>query len=276
MLAKCRACPRDCGVNRLGGELGYCGIGKDAIVSSAGPHFGEEAPLVGRGGSGTIFLAGCNLGCIFCQNYETSHLREGRPFSTSDLAAAMLRLEQLGCHNINLVTPSHVVPQIMMALRQARDSGLTVPTVYNSGGYDKVESLRLLDGHLDIYMPDAKYMDSAAADRYSGAKDYPQAMTAAIKEMHRQVGDLLIVKGIAVRGLLVRHLVMPGMTDDSLRVIDFLANEISPSTYVNVMGQYHPCFRALQHAEIAHCALPSEVQRVRAYARRRGLRVDER
>jgi putative pyruvate formate lyase activating enzyme len=244
-------------------------------MSSAGPHFGEEPPLVGLGGSGTIFFAGCNLGCIFCQNYEISHLRDGRPVSHRALSATMLQLEQAGCHNINCVTPTHVVPQIMVALRMAREAGLTVPVVYNCGGYDSVETLRLLEGTIEIYMPDAKHLDAEAAAKYSKARDYPEVMKAAIKEMHRQVGDLEIIVGLAVHGLLVRHLVMPGMTRDSLRVMDFLADEISPNTYVNVMEQYRPCYQASRHPEISRRPTRDEIVRVREYAVKKGLRLSE-
>jgi len=275
LLAACRLCPRNCGANRLAGETGYCGIGGEAVVASAGPHFGEEPPLVGRGGSGTIFFAGCNLRCEFCQNFDISHGRAGRRTGERDLAALMLALQARGCHNVNFVTPSHVVPQIASALRLARDAGLTVPAVYNCGGYDRVETLRRLEGLIEIYMPDAKYLDAAAAARYSDAPDYPEVMAAALKEMHRQVGDLEIVGGVAVRGLLVRHLVLPGLTEDSLRVMDFLADEISPNTYVNVMAQYRPLYRASRYPEIDRRPTLEEVERVRAHAARRGLRLSD-
>jgi len=275
LLAECRLCPRNCGANRLAGETGYCGIGAEAVVASAGPHFGEEPPLVGRGGSGTIFFSGCNLRCEFCQNFDISHGRAGRPMRDRDLAEVMLALEARGCHNVNFVTPSHVVPQIAAALRLARDAGLTVPAVYNCGGYDRVETLRRLEGLIEVYMPDAKYLDAAAAARYSDAPDYPEVMAAALKEMHRQAGDLEIVGGVAVRGLLVRHLVMPGLAADSLRVMDFLADEVSPNTYVNVMAQYRPLYRASRYPEIDRRPTLEEVERVRAHAARRGLRLSE-
>lgn len=273
-LRSCVLCPRRCRVNRAEGETGYCGIGAKPVVSSAVPHFGEEPPLVGRGGSGTIFLTGCNLGCIFCQNYEISHLREGRQSSVPDLANMMLRLEEMGCHNVNWVTPTHQIIALIEALELARSKGLTVPTVYNCGGYEAVETLRLLEGCVDIYMPDAKYF-SAQTARHSDAPDYPEVMKAALKEMQRQVGDLEIRGGVAVKGLLVRHLVMPGCTDESLSILDFIAEEISPNTYVNVMDQYRPAFRAHEFPEIARRISPSEYSRVRRHAEQLGLRISD-
>lgn len=245
MLASCRLCPRECGVNRLEGERGICGVGERAVVSSAHPHFGEETPLVGRGGSGTIFFSGCNLKCIFCQNYEISQEAVGVTVSPEELASMMLHLEEAGCHNLNLVTPTHVVPQILESLGIAAADGFELPIVYNTGGYDALETIGLLDGIVDIYMPDCKYLSPDLAKRYSNAGDYPRVVAAALREMHRQVGDLVISEeGIAVEGLLVRHLVLPGSSDDTDRVLRFLADEISPETYVNVMRQYHPCYRA--------------------------------
>lgn len=245
-LSSCRLCPRRCGVNRLGGELGYCKTGALARVSSANPHFGEEAPVVGRRGSGTVFFAHCNLLCIFCQNCDISHGGAGAEVSAEQLAEIMLDLQRIGCHNINLVTPSHVVPQILSTLPIAVDAGLTVPLVYNSGGYDSVGTLQLLDGVVDIYMPDLKFMDGKAAERLAEARDYPEVAKAAIREMHRQVGDLVIDEdGVAQRGLLVRHLVMPNDLDGIKAAMRFLAMEISPDTYVNVMEQYRPFHQAL-------------------------------
>ena len=210
ILEDCELCPRCCHVNRLKGELGQCRTGERAVVSSYGPHFGEEAPLVGTGGSGTIFFAHCNLHCVFCQNCSISQLGEGSEVSSQDLAHMMLSLQHRGCHNINLVTPTHVVPQILEALELAVADGLNIPLVYNCGGYESVDTLRLLDGIVDIYMPDMKYADSSIARQYSGVEDYAAVNRAAVKEMHRQVGDLQIDdQGIAVRGLLVRHLVLP-------------------------------------------------------------------
>ena len=205
----CVLCPRKCRVYRSQGEKGFCGIADMPVVSSVGPHFGEESVLVGSGGSGTIFFAGCNLGCMFCQNYEISHHRHGHEITIEQLAQSMLDLQNYGCHNINFVTPTHVIPAICAAIELARKKGLTAPTVYNTGGYDSVEILKLLEGFIDIYMPDMKYSDSKVADELSTAADYWQINQQAIKEMHRQVGDLQIEKGLATRGLLIRHLVLP-------------------------------------------------------------------
>lgn len=220
----CRLCPRRCNVHRRVGEVGFCGIGAAPLVSSIGPHFGEESVLVGAGGSGTIFFAGCNLGCVFCQNYELSHLREGRRISIEQLTDAMLGLQQAGCININFVTPTHVAAPMAAAIELARGKGLRIPTVYNSGGYDSVETLKLLEGLIDIYMPDMKYADPKVAEGLSAAADYPQINFAAVKEMHRQVGDLRTENGIATAGLLVRHLVLPENLAASTEVIDFLAD----------------------------------------------------
>jgi putative pyruvate formate lyase activating enzyme len=216
-----------------------------AVVSSYGPHFGEEAPLVGTGGSGTIFFAHCNLHCVFCQNCSISQQGEGDTVSSRDLADIMLSLQHRGCHNINLVTPTHVVPQILEALELAAADGLNIPLVYNSGGYESVETLRLLDGVVDIYMPDMKYGNSAIAHDCSGIDDYAEVNRAAVKQMHRQVGDLQINdEGIAVRGLLVRHLVLPHGLAGTGKIVEFLAREVSSNTYLNIMAQYHPCYKA--------------------------------
>ena len=250
-LTRCDLCPRECGVDRTAGEVGFCGAAMSPKVASYGPHYGEERPLVGQHGSGTIFLSGCNLGCCFCQNYEISHLGEGREVSVEDLSLMMLELERAGCHNINFVTPTHFVPQIMRAVMAAAKAGLSVPIVYNCGGYESVETLRLLENIVDIYMPDLKFLTAASSEKYCGAPDYPDVSKRAIKEMHRQVGDLIVKNGLAKRGLLVRHLVMPGQLDDSKLVFEFLATEISPETFVNVMDQYRPCFDAGRFPEIA-------------------------
>ncbi|NOZ23587.1 MAG: radical SAM protein [Planctomycetes bacterium] len=273
MMKRCSICPRRCAVNRLEGETGFCGTGAKALVSSAGPHYGEERPLVGRGGSGTIFFAGCNLGCVFCQNYDISHHRRGQETTPEALAKAMRQLERAGCHNINFVTPTHVTPQIMEAIVIARENGLKVPIVYNCGGYESLEVLRLLDGFIQIYMPDAKYASGEMAKTYSRAADYPEVNRAALKEMHRQVGDLVIRDGVATGGLLVRHLVMPNDVAGSKTVIDFLADEISPNTYVNVMDQYRPVFKAGDFPSIDRHLHPEEFAVVYRYAQRRGLRL---
>ena len=209
-MESCELCPRRCKVNRLNDEKGFCGTGAKAVVSSVGPHFGEESVLVGNGGSGTIFFAGCNLGCVFCQNYDISQLRQGNEVEIDDLANMMLQLQGRGCININFVTPTHVTPHIIESVHIARTKGLKIPTVYNCGGYESIEPLRLLAGTIDIYMPDAKYLNPDSSGKYSFAQDYPEVMKSTLLEMHRQVGDLEIKDGVAIRGLLVRHLVMPG------------------------------------------------------------------
>ncbi|OPX79954.1 MAG: Radical SAM superfamily protein [Methanosaeta sp. PtaB.Bin039] len=269
-LGECRICPRCCQVDRLAGDRGFCRIGRLARVSSAGPHYGEEPPLVGQHGSGTIFFAGCNLSCIFCQNYEISQQDEGVDLQASALARVMVRLQEAGCHNINLVSPSHVVPQILEALAIASQDGLSVPLVYNSGGYDRVRTLRLLEGIVDIYMPDAKYSNGKVAAMYSAAPDYPERMMQAISEMHRQVGDLQIVEGLAVRGLLVRHLVLPGGLAGTAEVMRHLA-DLSPETYVNVMDQYRPEYRACQCPELDRSITPREYRIALEMARAAGL-----
>ena len=247
LLESCSVCPRSCGVNRLSGDMGKCRTSRQAIVSSYGAHFGEEAPLVGRYGSGTIFFANCNLGCLFCQNYSISQLGEGHKVDKEELAYIMLSLQEKGCHNINLVSSTHVVPQILEALQMAVESGLHLPLVYNSGGYDSVETLKILDGIIDIYMPDMKYDDEETARELSGIRDYPEVNRAAIKEMHRQTGDLEISNdGVAQRGLMVRHLVLPQGLAGTKGIVHFLSQEISRNTYVNIMAQYRPCYKALQ------------------------------
>jgi len=269
----CTLCPRMCKVNRSKGQIGFCGIGDMPVVSSVGPHFGEERELVGSGGSGTIFFAGCNLGCIFCQNYDISHHRHGRQVTIEELIRSMVEVQNYGCSNINFVTPTHVVPAIAAAIELARKSGLTLPIVYNTGGYDLVETLKLLDGLVDIYMPDMKYADSDVAKELSNAPDYPQINFAAVKEMHRQVGDLQVEKGLATRGLLVRHLVLPNNLAGSFEIIDFLAEEISTSTTINVMDQYRPCFKASEHSQINRRPTRQEIESVRQYAIEKGLNV---
>lgn len=283
MLASCNLCPRNCGVNRLDGELGFCRIGSKAQVASHGPHFGEESPLVGNSGSGTIFFAGCNLGCVFCQNEDISNIDDcgdhaAEAVSAQQLAAMMLELQEQGCLNINLVTPSHVVPQILAALDIAASQGLHLPLVYNSSGYDRVSTLQLLEGIVDIYMPDCKFMAHKTAARYTGVADYPVIMQAALCEMARQVGDLVLNEnGIALRGLLVRHLVMPGCLADTERVVTFLAEEISKDTWINIMDQYRPCFRADEFAEINRPLNRSEHEQGMQMACDAGLhRFDER
>jgi putative pyruvate formate lyase activating enzyme len=278
-LAPCTLCPRFCRVDRPAGRIGFCGAGTVAVVSSAGPHFGEESCLVGRGGSGTIFLAGCNLGCVFCQNADISRAVVGRDADTPALAHLMLSLQERGCENVNLVTPTHFTAALAEAVLEARRRGLAVPIVWNSGGYELADVLRLLDGLVEIYMPDFKFARRRSADRYCRAPDYPDRAREALREMHRQVGDLSVEGGVARRGLLVRHLVMPGHAAETREVLDFLAREISADTFVNVMGQYRPLGdlqtrqgRA-QFAEIAMRPTPEEIEAARNYARRLGLRL---
>lgn len=244
-LLSCDICPRKCKVNRMDGEKGYCKIGVKTMVSSFGPHFGEESPLVGHSGSGTIFFTYCNLGCLFCQNYDISHLGYGEEVDEKKLALIMLKLKKMGCHNINFVTPTHVIPQILKALSFAIEGGLDLPLVYNTGGYDSVETLRVLKGVFDIYMPDFKYFDPEVSKKYSNAEDYPLVVKEALKEMHTQVGDLVIdEKGIAKRGLLIRHLVLPENLAGTKDAMRFISEELSPNSYVNVMEQYRPEFKA--------------------------------
>ncbi len=271
LLDPCRLCPRACGARRLREETGFCGVGGRAVVASYGPHFGEEGPLVGTGGSGTIFLSRCNLGCLFCQNAEISQGEDGQSMSPAELAHIMVALQRRGCHNINFVTPTHQVPQILEALPMAVEQGLGVPLVYNCGGYESPETLRLLEGVFDIYMPDFKYADPEVARRCSGVEAYPQAAMAALREMHRQVGDLdTDAHGVARRGLLVRHLVLPDDLAGTAAVVGFLAG-LSRETYVNIMDQYRPCHRAHEHSPLARRPSRAEVDRAVRLAREAGL-----
>ncbi|MEW5772790.1 MAG: radical SAM protein [Thermodesulfobacteriota bacterium] len=277
-LAGCRCCPRGCRVDRLADETGICRTGRRARVASYSLHFGEEDPLVGTGGSGTIFFAGCNLLCAFCQNYDISHHGEGAAeVDPNQLARIMLELQKAGAHNVNLVTPTHVVPQILEALALAADAGLALPLVYNSSGYDALDTLALLDGVVDIYMPDAKFWDPEPARRFCSAPDYPERAREAIAEMHRQVGDLVLDHaGIAQRGLLVRHLVMPGGLAGAPGWMRFLAG-LSPDTYVNVMDQYRPCGTARNFPEISRGVSATEYALALDAAREAGLtRLDDR
>jgi putative pyruvate formate lyase activating enzyme len=328
-ISPCTLCPRGCKVRRGEGQIGFCGIGCLPVVSSVGPHFGEESILVGSGGSGTIFFAGCNLGCIFCQNYDISsfsivpcsaklrkeeratkdeHHRCGHQMTIEQLAQSMLELQDIGCVNINFVTPTHVVAAIAAATEIARNKGLTIPTVYNTGGYDSIKTLKLLEGLIDIYMPDMKYADPKVAKELSSAPDYPQVNREAVREMHRQVGDLQFEKGfttesaetaekkqkiisacsavkvkglalepygsgLAKRGLLIRHLVLPENLAGSFEIIDFLAKEISPKTAINVMDQYRPCYKAHLHPKINRRPTYEEIESVRNYAIDKGLKI---
>jgi putative pyruvate formate lyase activating enzyme len=265
-------------VDRLTGEKGYCRTARVAVVASYGPHFGEEKPLVGRRGSGTIFFSHCNLYCIFCQNYDISHGGQGVSASAKELASTMVYLQEHGCHNINFVTPSHVIAQILEALPVAVEMGLHVPLVYNCGGYERVSALKLLDGIVDIYMPDFKFWDVQVAEELCNAPDYPQRACNAFREMHRQVGDLeLDVGGVAQRGLLVRHLVMPNRLSGTAGVMQFIAKEISVNTYVNVMDQYHACGEALGKPHLTRRITHQEFEEALDSARQAGLwRLDER
>lgn len=276
-LEACDICPRRCGVNRRAGELGICRTGEQALVSSVGPHFGEESPLVGWGGSGTIFFSWCNLQCQYCQNAAISQLGQGDPVSPEELASSMLSLQRHGCHNVNLVSPSHVVPQILAATLLAAQAGLRLPLVYNTGGYDSLETLALLDGVVDIYMPDVKYAGAAVGERYSRVREYPAINQAAVREMHRQVGDLFVdEQGIALRGLLVRHLVLPEGLAGTSEVVRFLAS-LSRDTYLNVMDQYRPCYKASHLPPLDRPITRAEYQEAVRLAQEAGLyRLDDR
>lgn len=272
LMKGCRLCPRRCGCDRLSGETGFCKGGRRARVASYGPHFGEEPPLVGLRGSGTIFLSSCNLLCSFCQNYEISHGAEGVEIGPGRLAEIMIGLRDRGCHNINFVTPTHFMPQILEALVPAIEAGLDVPLVYNCGGYESVEALKVLEGIFDIYMPDFKFWDNHYAERTCGIDDYRERAAEALREMHRQVGDLEISSsGIARRGLLVRHLVMPNGIAGSREVLKFLAAEISRRTYVNIMDQYRSCGEAYRDPLLNRRITMDEYRSAVRWAREAGL-----
>ncbi len=270
-LGHCCLCPRFCNVNRLKGETGFCRTGRLARVSSSFLHYGEEPELVGIKGSGTIFFAWCNLGCIYCQNYSLSHLGEGSEVTADELAAMMLDLQEQGAHNINFVTPTHVIAQIVEALPRAVEKGLCLPLVYNCGGYEEVRTLKMLEGIFDIYMPDLKYSSNEIAGRLSAAPDYWEKAGAALKEMHRQTGDLQVSQGLAFRGLLVRHLVLPQGLAGSQKIFEFIVKEISPRTYVNIMDQYRPCYRAEEYPPLARRVTGEEYSQALTLARSLGL-----
>ncbi len=276
-LSPCRLCPRDCGVNRLADKWAACKTGRYATVASYFPHFGEEDCLRGTSGSGTIFFAHCNLRCVFCQNYDISQAikpAQGQGQSPQEIARMMLELQSLGCHNINLVTPEHVVPQILEALAMAVEEGLNLPIVYNTSAYDSLESLSLMDGIVDIYLPDFKYWTVERSRRYLKADDYPRAARAAIKEMHRQVGPLMLdAGGLARRGLLLRHLVMPGALEETRAILEWVAKELGPETYVNLMDQYRPAgrVRSATYSEINRSIHGEEFAQAVAIARDLGL-----
>lgn len=273
ILESCELCPRRCGVNRLAGETGVCSSTARLKVHSAAAHFGEEPPLVGRYGSGTIFFSNCNLLCCFCQNWEINHRGDGSFISIEKLADVMLELQQRGCHNVNLVTPTHVVPHIVQAVRQAIPRGLRLPLVYNNGGYDNPEVIALLDGIVDIYLPDFKYQDGELAAKYSaGARDYPEVAAAGIKEMHRQVGALQVdERGIARRGLIIRHLVLPHNLAGTDRFVGWVAAELGPGTAVNIMSQYRPEHRAPGIPELSRRLTTEEWRQALTWAHQAGL-----
>ena len=277
LLSPCNLCPRKCRVDRLSGETGVCKTAKQAWVSSYNPHFGEEAPLVGKHGSGTIFFTHCNLMCLFCQNFDISHESCGQKISNEELAAIMLALQQQGCHNINFVTPSHVVPQILAALEIAVQQGLCVPLVYNSGAYDLPSTLRLMEGVFDIYMPDFKFWDPEVAESACQAADYAEVACKALKEMHRQVGDLITDDaGVARQGLLIRHLVLPGGMAGTRKIMRFIAREISTRSYVNIMSQYRPCGRAAEISGLNAFLSPADSRTALQEAKEEGItRLDQ-
>ncbi|MCI0513358.1 radical SAM protein [candidate division KSB1 bacterium] len=271
-LTQCRLCPRQCGVNRLAGELGFCQAPAPLMITSAFPHFGEERELVGQHGSGTIFLTHCNLRCIFCQNDDISHGGSGARITIEQLAGIMLQLQTAGCHNLNLVTPTHYTPQIIAALPHAIQAGLRLPLVYNCSGYEAIETLQLLDGIIDIYMPDAKFADPQLSERYCQAADYFEKFQLALLEMQRQTGTLEIdAAGLAQRGVLIRHLVMPSGVADSKKIVDFIATNLPHATYLNIMAQYHPAYQAGRYPTINRRPYLAEINAVKLYARERGL-----
>lgn len=272
-MRNCDLCPRHCGIDRLAGETGFCRTGDQAWVASYAPHLGEEKPLVGRHGSGTIFFTHCNLGCRFCQNYDISHGGAGHPVTPTQLADMMVQLQRMGCHNVNLVSPSHVVYPVLAALELAVAKGLRLPLVYNSGGYDHPDTLALLDGVVDIYMPDFKFWDPSSGSLYCGVDDYPSVARQALQVMHGQVGDLMVdEEGIAMRGLIVRHLIMPGGIAETRGILRFIAENLSRDTYVNLMPQYRPCGLADQIPDLARRLIPREFEEALTAAMNVGLR----
>jgi len=273
ILGNCEICPRRCHVNRMKKEKGYCQLGYLPMVSAYHPHFGEENPLVGQFGSGTIFFTSCNLSCVYCQNYEISQLRIGQEISFEKLAEMMIDLQNRGCHNINLVTPTPQVPQILKSLSIAIEKGLKIPLVYNTSSYDSIEVLKLLDGVCDIYLPDARYSDDKLALKYSNAPGYFGIMKENIKEMQRQVGDLVInEEGIAIKGVLVRHLVLPNSLAGSEKIFEFLSKEISKNTFLNLMNQYFPCYKAFQYLELSRRITDEEYREAIKLAKKAGLK----
>ena len=246
-MASCDLCPRNCGADRGKGEKGYCRSASEAIVHSYAPHHGEEPPLSGYAGSGTIFFANCNMSCVYCQNYQFSQSALGKEVSAEELASLMLELERMGCHNINLVTPTHFIYPILKALRLAYIDGLSLPVVYNTGGYDSVQVIKKLDGIIDIYLPDMRYASDEMAERYSGAPGYVANNRAVVEEMNRQVGVLKTRNDIAVKGLIIRLLILPGDISGTLDTLEFIADRIGKDTYLSVMSQYYPAYKAASH-----------------------------
>lgn len=273
-LAKCDLCPHRCGVDRLRGEKGFCNAPDKAVVSSYNPHYGEELPLVGSNGSGTIFFANCNLRCVFCQNWPIAHQGRGRQVNDQELAEMMLNLQRRGCHNINLVTPTHVVPNALAATRIALKKGLKIPLCYNTGGYDSIETIRLLDGIVDIYLPDLKFMDGERANKYvfTGARDYPEKAQESIIEMHRQVGDLVTDEdGVALKGVMLRHLVMPNRVSGARELVKWVAENLSTGTYLNLMSQYRVEHKAYEYEKISRAVSQEEFAEAVKWAKEAGL-----
>lgn len=271
IISNCKLCPRNCGVNRLEGERGFCELGEKPKISSSGPHFGEESVLVGTHGSGTIFFTSCNLECVYCQNYEISQLRFGNEIGFERLADMMIELQNTGCHNINLVTPTPQVYSIVRALEIAIEKGLRIPIVYNTSSYDSVETLKLLENIVDIYMPDLKYGSNENALKYSKVENYFDVARKAVREMHRQVGDLVLEEGVAKKGLLVRHLILPNNLTKSEEVVRFVS-KLSKNTFINLMDQYYPCHNASEFPELGRRITKEEFERVVEIAKKFGLK----
>lgn len=278
IMKQCTLCPRRCRVDRTRGDLGFCRAPESLVVASYQPHFGEERPLTGQRGSGTIFFSNCNLRCVFCQNWPIAHEGRGREVTEEALATMMLRLQRQGCHNINLVTPTHVMPHILKAVRLASHQGLRLPLVYNTGGYERPEILSLLDGIVDIYMPDLKFMDSKPAGEFLGAEDYPEMARASIQTMYQQVGPLQINRqGLATRGLMIRHLVMPNRLSNAKAFAEWVATTLSPEVYVNIMAQYRVEFRAFEFPSLSRAITPEEFIEAIEWAKAAGLnQLDQR
>jgi putative pyruvate formate lyase activating enzyme len=270
--ADCQLCPHRCRVDRTRGEKGFCGAGAVLRIHDAMPHFGEEQVLVGKGGSGAIFFSHCTLRCVYCQTAEMSWKGEGTDTTGERLAELMVQLQRDGCHNINLITPTQFLPHVVQGIRTARARGLTVPIVYNTSGYERVSVLRALEGCMDIYLADLKYVSPSVAERLSGARDYPEAACAALTEMHRQVGDLVVdERGVARRGLIVRHLVLPGLAEETQKVLRWIARNLPRHTHVNLMGHFRPCHLARRHPPLNRPLTEDEYRAARQAAREAGL-----